>query len=199
MCKNVQGLIKDNLRLKLFKTLAREAAGVVHSFKKCQAFQCKDYKTAAVNLGLPDSKYSCSCSIQPNVGQEEESHVNSTSDVKQHEQDVHRRVTLSVESMLQHQAKRSQFLCVGEPGAILHPRRISWTLSADHQKHRTTSLVERFIYEIPLREGWRDKCTNLYKCAKYHFQIETHILQSVIRAFRIIIAECRISKTIVSF
>lgn len=64
---------------------------------------------------------------------------------------IHCRVTLSIEAMLQHQAKCSQFLSVGEPSAIIHPCWICWALSPYHQKHRPTRPVEGFIYKVPLR------------------------------------------------
>lgn len=65
---------------------------------------------------------------------------------------VHGRVTPSIEAMFQHQAKGSHFLGIGEPGAALHPGWIGRALPTYHQKHRTTRLVEGFIYKVPLRE-----------------------------------------------
>lgn len=61
--------------------------------------------------------------------------------------------------MLQHQAKCSQLLGVGEPGAILHPGWIGRALAADHQEHWTPGLVEGFIDKVPLGAGQRETHT----------------------------------------
>lgn len=78
---------------------------------------------------------------------------------------IHCRVTLSIEAMFKHQAKRSQFLSIGEPSAVLHPCWICWALSPYHQKHRPTRPVEGFIYKVHLIEN--NKVRDIQKVEKY--------------------------------
>ena len=75
----------------------------------------------------------------------------SKSGIQSKRSNVRSRATLSIEAVLQHQAKCSHFLCVGEPGAVQHPGWIGRALSTYHQKHWTARPVEGFIYKVPLR------------------------------------------------
>lgn len=74
---------------------------------------------------------------------------------------VQRWVTLPIVAMLQHQAQGSQLLCVDQPGSVLHPCGVSWTLSPDHQEHRPAGFVEGFIQEVSLRSNDTTVLTHL--------------------------------------
>lgn len=82
-------------------------------------------------------------------------------------------MTIPIEAMLQHQAKSSQFLSIGEPGATLHPCWIGRALSTYHQEHWATWLVEGIIHKVPLRndkrrEGYEDKEVSWASFASVH-------------------------------
>lgn len=92
---------------------------------------------------------------------------------------VRGRVTPSIEAMFQHQAKRSEFLSIVEPGAVHHPGWVGRALSTYHQKHRTTRLVEGFIDKISLRGNKGDKYSDrgisgggLHQCVVFRMSQE---------------------------
>lgn len=59
-------------------------------------------------------------------------------------------MTVAVETMLYHKTEGAELLGISKPGRPRvhgHPSGVDWTLSADHQKHRSSSSVVRLSYK----------------------------------------------------